>query len=272
MYFQASRQSSKMTTTTTLFDPLLGGFPKTTSSPNNNNNNSLSDDDSSSILNLLREMSEDINRFAVDNSKHDENDNEFAMVDSGSKIVFDPDWIKKEEEDIVMEFDAADLVSPLRSAMMAEVEAPSEHKLEQAVLNGGTVLAVSPHAIVEKKIESDHVTEKCVQSRTDHCGICRLVFSDAAALKAHTDSHAKLCRCCQCGKAFSSHSRLLAHHRKHSKEKPFQCGSCGKHYATRTTLSRHQLHYCQTLRAKCEDIGFPGGDSNLLLDSSSSEG
>ncbi len=86
-----------------------------------------------------------------------------------------------------------------------------------------------------------------------HCGVCKLVFTSAADLQLHRDNSMRSLCCCQCGKRFVSASKLGCHERKHSKEKPFRCGGCGKHYTHRATLARHQLHYCQALRAKCED-------------------
>lgn len=92
-----------------------------------------------------------------------------------------------------------------------------------------------------------------VTKEVSHCSVCKLVFTDGDELKEHKNSFQKILTCCQCGKKFQSMTKLVTHHRKHSKEKPFQCGSCGKYYTHRTTLTRHQLHYCQILRAKCED-------------------
>eukprot|EP00095_Tigriopus_kingsejongensis_P005707 snap_masked-scaffold810_size94089-processed-gene-0.11 protein:Tk05707 transcript:snap_masked-scaffold810_size94089-processed-gene-0.11-mRNA-1 annotation:"zinc finger protein 674" len=88
-----------------------------------------------------------------------------------------------------------------------------------------------------------------------HCSVCKLVFTSPQLLASHFSEYVKKrLTCCQCGKKFSSNSRLISHHRKHSREKPFECQSCGKFYTHRTTLVRHQLHYCTTLRAKCEDL------------------
>merc|ERR1712117_469071 len=60
-------------------------------------------------------------------------------------------------------------------------------------------------------------------------------------------------KCCHCSKTFSTLSKLKTHHRKHSKEKPFQCQICGKYYTHRNTLARHQLLYCRSLKIKAEN-------------------
>ena len=97
-----------------------------------------------------------------------------------------------------------------------------------------------------------------VKMSVSHCSVCKLVFANSMELKKHKDEYTKSLSCCQCQKKFVSSSKLVSHQRKHSKEKPFQCKSCGKYYTHRTTLIRHQQHYCQTLRAKCEDSNsFP---------------
>merc|ERR1712051_1011584 len=59
--------------------------------------------------------------------------------------------------------------------------------------------------------------------------------------------------CCHCQKSFTTLSKLKTHHRKHSKEKPFECTICGKYYTHRNTLARHQLLYCRPLKIKAEN-------------------
>jgi len=75
------------------------------------------------------------------------------------------------------------------------------------------------------------------------------VFPDAEALDKHRREGDASLRCCQCGKRFASASKLAAHGRKHSREKPFRCSGCGKFYTHRATLARHRLHYCQAASA-----------------------
>lgn len=90
------------------------------------------------------------------------------------------------------------------------------------------------------------------QSEVGHCCVCKLVFAASSLLEGHRADYANRVTCCHCQKNFATLSKLRIHHRKHSKEKPYQCQICGKYYTHRNTLSRHQLLYCRPLRAKCE--------------------
>lgn len=85
-----------------------------------------------------------------------------------------------------------------------------------------------------------------------HCSVCALVFTSSSLLDQHRFDFEDQMTCCQCKKSFSTLSKLRTHHRKHSKEKPFQCTICGKYYTHRNTLSRHQLLYCRPLKIKTE--------------------
>lgn len=85
-----------------------------------------------------------------------------------------------------------------------------------------------------------------------HCSVCALVFTSADLLEKHRQEYANRVTCCHCQKSFSTLSKLKTHHRKHSKEKPFQCSICGKYYTHRNTLARHQLLYCRPLKIKTE--------------------
>ena len=113
------------------------------------------------------------------------------------------------------------------------------------------------------------------KSQVGHCSVCKLVFSSSQKLEAHKLNFAAKVACCHCSKRFANVSKLRIHHRKHSKEKPFQCTCCGKYYTHRNTLVRHQQLYCEPLKAKlneevvketvlekCEDRLSPSSESN----------
>ena len=94
----------------------------------------------------------------------------------------------------------------------------------------------------------NHKHHKYNRYSSPQCAVCKLVFKTHAELESHLASSAAVFRCCACAKAFSSRAKLDVHGRKHSREKPFQCGGCGRNYAHRTTLARHQAHYCDRER------------------------
>ena len=101
----------------------------------------------------------------------------------------------------------------------------------------------------------DTLKSESPMSEVGHCSVCKLVFSTPEKLEAHKQKFAAKFACCHCSKRFANTSKLRIHHRKHSKEKPFQCHCCGKYYTHRTTLVRHQQIYCTPLREKAEGRG-----------------
>ncbi len=48
-------------------------------------------------------------------------------------------------------------------------------------------------------------------------------------------------RCAQCGRAFSTSSKLAAHYRLHNNDRPYVCtiADCGARYTTRDALHKH---------------------------------
>lgn len=126
-------------------------------------------------------------------------------------------------------------------------EADVQFSLESKLLNGNQLKSSTNIRPVSNYHQQ--------QQQVGHCSVCKLVFTSPKLLAAHFETYVKQrLTCCQCGMKFISNSRLISHHRRHSREKPFKCQSCGKFYTHRATLVKHQLHYCPTLRAKCEDL------------------
>ena len=113
-------------------------------------------------------------------------------------------------------------------------------------------------------LESEESEEK-VAKKVGHCSVCTLVFASDELLAKHQSEFNEQNKCCHCSKTFSTLSKLKTHHRKHSKEKPFQCQICGKYYTHRNTLARHQLLYCPRLKIKTENECGEENDLTKLI-------
>ena len=77
------------------------------------------------------------------------------------------------------------------------------------------------HLSCQKKIAEKHKLpshDVC----SSHCSVCKLVFTSETQLAEHRLAYAQRIACCHCCKTFATMSKLRIHHRRHSKEKPFQ--------------------------------------------------
>jgi len=110
-----------------------------------------------------------------------------------------------------------------------------------------------PLPVISSEQQLPPTAAPAAEAVTGFCGVCKLVFSSESQLADHRLAYAQKIACCHCLKTFATMAKLRAHHRKHSKEKPFQCRSCGKYYTHRQSLARHQLLYCHPLKEKIED-------------------
>ncbi|XP_049710116.1 zinc finger protein 707 [Elephas maximus indicus] len=74
------------------------------------------------------------------------------------------------------------------------------------------------------------------------CGTCGKALSSHSRLITHETVHtgAKSLECFQCGRAFRWVSNLLRHQRNHTREKPFRCEQCGQAFSLKDRLTQHR--------------------------------
>eukprot|EP00096_Caligus_rogercresseyi_P015310 TRINITY_DN7760_c0_g1_i1.p1 TRINITY_DN7760_c0_g1~~TRINITY_DN7760_c0_g1_i1.p1 ORF type:complete len:372 (+),score=135.94 TRINITY_DN7760_c0_g1_i1:157-1272(+) len=102
----------------------------------------------------------------------------------------------------------------------------------------------------EEELESHHTSPKSLLT----CNLCKLVFTESSHLANHTLNFVRQNTCCLCQKSFPTSAKLTVHHRKHIREKPFECEFCLKTFTHSHTLNRHRFIYCGAVRQRCKDL------------------
>jgi hypothetical protein len=143
----------------------------------------------------------------------------------------DPSW-----KHVVLTVDDDNNIIEDNVAESEEIE--NEDALNQAKLNvrKGKLCGIIKRQKLKKRLTDDNVEEHLnCQNQTverpklpthdvcsSHCSVCKLVFTSETQLAEHRLAYAQRIACCHCCKTFATMSKLRVHHRKHSKEKPFQ--------------------------------------------------
>ena len=89
------------------------------------------------------------------------------------------------------------------------------------------------------------VTISAAPGQTNYCHVC------LSPLQLHREEYSNLFKCCLCNKMLGNRQKLAAHHRTHTREKPFQCNLCEKMFAECSSLRKHLLTHGQR-KYKCD--------------------
>jgi KRAB domain-containing zinc finger protein len=89
------------------------------------------------------------------------------------------------------------------------------------------------------------------------CRVCKIEHHDVDSLKNHSEHHLQLRTCCLCQKVLGNRSKLLTHHRSHTKESPYACPFCKKRFSENSTLRKHEAtHGAKNFQCTMCDKGF----------------
>ena len=128
-----------------------------------------------------------------------------------------------------------------------------------------TVVLPTKVSLVKGRQDSTTINAKSQKSSKPlsetECKVCQKEFFDAVSLKAHFDKNLNLKTCCLCGKTLGNKSKLLTHHRCHTKESPYKCQTCGKAFSENSTLRKHEAtHGEKNFACKLCDKAFARKD------------
>jgi DNA-directed RNA polymerase subunit RPC12/RpoP len=90
-----------------------------------------------------------------------------------------------------------------------------------------------------KRVSSKEI-DIVVDEEETGCRVCDKEFYDVDSLVNHREYHLTHRTCCLCQKVMGNKSKLLTHHRSHTKELPYTCHVCEKRFAENSTLRKHE--------------------------------
>lgn len=107
-------------------------------------------------------------------------------------------------------------------------------------LNGIVCAKTESKSVSTRKRVTKKEIDIVVDEEETRCRVCDKEFYDVDSLVNHREYHLSNRTCCLCQKVMGNKSKLLTHHRSHTKELPYTCHVCEKSFAENSTLRKHE--------------------------------